>query len=185
MDLGVVEAGPENLGTEKQIPVSPGDSRSGCCGQRPLLSRASHSRCPADMVSPHHGPASPQVTPEVLDTRLEQPLSTSSEQHGRSRQELHASSPVGPPETPNISTLWSTVGNGLGTSRKPGALPRAELALELVQLLADASVHLALALHLPHRGDDRGVVLVETGSDLGERAPGELAGKVHRNLPGV
>jgi len=74
---------------------------------------------------------------------------------------------------------------GVGCRGRAGALPRSELALELVQLLADAGVHLALALHLPHGGDDRGVVLVEPGSDLGERAPGELPGQVHRNLPGV
>src|SRR5262249_31998392 len=68
---------------------------------------------------------------------------------------------------------------------RPRRLARAELALELVQLLADAGVDLALALHLAHRGDHGGVVLVEPGRDLRERAPGELAGEIHRHLTGV
>jgi len=107
--FGVVEAGRRNLGTEKQAQVSPHETRSRACGESGPLSRSSHSRCPADVVSPHRIPAGPQGSPEVLDTSLQHTLPTSSGQHGRPGSELHSVSSGVTPEAPNISTVWGSV----------------------------------------------------------------------------
>jgi len=109
--FGVVEAGRRNLGTEKQAQVSPQETRSGLCGEPGHLSRSSHSRCSADVVSPHRTHAGPQRSPEVLDTSLQHALPTSSGQHGRPSSGLHPGSTGSAPEAPNISTVWRSVEN--------------------------------------------------------------------------
>ena len=48
-----------------------------------------------------------------------------------------------------------------------------QLGLELVQVLAHAAIRLAQLLYLAHRGDDRGVVLVEPCPNLRERILGD------------
>src|SRR5262249_4413350 len=85
----------------------------------------------------------------------------------------------------NAWAIRSAHSRGVHQRGAGDSLARSELALELVQLLADAGVDLTLPLDLPHRGDHGGVVLVKPGRDLRERAPGELPGEIHRHLTGV